>query len=379
MSQLPANLAQRSRRSVLTDAVQGLGSSRGAHISIRGGRFRLIDAKGVEKLVDTHYLDLIIIDANDKPARIYFEGTYSPDSDEPPACWSDNGVGPSTQAMSPQWENCATCPKAVRGTKMTFNGKPTSACENRKKVAAIIPDDPAINVYEFQIPPGSLTNFRNYCQFIASQATGGDRAADIADFVTRVAFDPDKQFVMTFQPTAWADDERTLQVIEYIDANRLSDQAVGRNDVALEPEQVRAMLAGRPQQQAIAAPAPKPAAQPQTFALPPRQPVLNQAPAAPAAQEAPPAAPAPRSRKAKEQPALPPSHAPSAATQPAVTGGSASTDVGEIPAFLRRTTDNAPSAVAAPPPRFGVGQPPAPPPEIADALAKAMSLPTRSA
>jgi hypothetical protein len=371
--QMPQALALRSRRRIVDDAAQGLGSARGAHISIRGGRFRLVDGKGVETPVPTLHLDVVVVDANDKPARVYYKGDWKPDSDDPPLCWSDNGSGPSTQAMAPQAPTCQACPHNVRGSAMSFNGTPTTACSNRKKIAVIIPDDPAVNVYEFQITPGSLTNFRNYCQWIGQQATGVEgRMADIADFVTRVEFDPDKQFVMTFKPSAWADDEHTLQVIEYIDQNKLSDQAVGRLDVACDPEVVAARLAAGPAPAAIAAPAaPKPA---QNFALPPRTngaaPQALNAPPAASAPAAPPAAPPKPARGASKAKAEPQEVIPPTGAQEIDT---------TIPAFLRRAPEATQGVNPPAPPRFGVGQAPPPPAEIADALSKAMALPTRRA
>jgi hypothetical protein len=380
---LPQALQLRSRRRIIDDAVQGLGSARGAHLSIRGGRFRLINANGVEKLIDTHYIDVVLIDANDKPARIYFEDTYEPDSDVPPACWSDNGTGPSTQAMVPQAPTCQMCPNNIRGTKQTFTGKATTACENRKKLAFIVPDDPAINVYEFQIPPGSLSNFRDYCKWLDTQASGVEgRAMDVADVVTRVAFDPDRQFIMTFTAVAFADDEQTLQLIQHIDDNHLSDAAVGRNDVACDPEQVKAMIAGRPAQAAVAYNHTPANGQASSAPAPQRQlPPRTQPAPTPTGQEVMP--PKPRGRGAN-RPALPagnaPAGEPSAASAPATNGAAPANgaDPG-IPSFLRRNADNTTPAApaAAPAPKFGVGRAPPPPAEISDALNKAMALPTR--
>lgn len=393
MSIAQSPLALRSRRSIIDNATKGLGSARGAHLSIRGGRFRLINANGVETLLDTHYIDIVIMDANEHPARIYFEGEYDPQSDDPPVCWSDNGVGPSINALMPQAPTCQTCPRNIRGTAQTFTGKATTVCRNAKKVAFIVPDDPQLNVYEFQVTPGSLTNFRDYCKFLASQASGVEnRALDIADVVTRVAFDPDKQFVMTFNAVAYADDERTMQVIQYIDDNRLSDQAVGRNDVAVDAEQVKLMLAGRGATQALQAPAqqqeaqaPKPRQTVPAQTLPPRQTVPAQTLPPPAAE---PPAPKLRGRAPKAQQALPPAQGEQEVLPPAnavnkPTNGAANGDGMEIPAFLRRTADPQTQTQANPapaaPPRFGVGAAPPPPAEIADALNKAMSLPTRRA
>ena len=228
--QMSTALASRQRRRILEDASQGLGTARGAHLSIRGGRFRLIDGKGVETLVPTHYVDVVVVDASDRASRIYFAGDYDPASDEPPVCFSDNGTGPSTLAMQPQSPTCQVCPHNIRGSATSFKGSPTTACSNRKKLAFIVPGDPAVNVYEMQIPPGSLTNLRDYTGWLAQQSSGIEgRQLDIADVVTRVEFDPDKQFVMKFSAVEYADDEYTLKVIDYIDANKLSDEAVGRN------------------------------------------------------------------------------------------------------------------------------------------------------
>lgn len=378
MSQLPAALASRQRRSIIDDATTGLGSSRGAHLSIRGGRFRLVSATGVETPMETHFIDAIVVDANDKPARVYFEGAFDPSADNiPPSCFSDNGTGPSSQAMSPQAPTCAVCPRNVRGSDVTFTKKPTTACDNRKKVAIIIPDDPAINVYEFQIPPGSLSNLRAYGAWLGQQASGVQgRKMDIADVVTRISFDPDRQFVMQFQAVAFADDERTIQLIDYIDANKLSDAAVGRNDVACDPEAVKLMLAGVARPAAIAAPAPAaPAPQGQQFTLPPRT--------APAQIEQQPA-PAPTSRARKPKPEQAPSAAspaapfmtPAADPAPRSPPQGSNGAAGEgIPDFLKRT--NEPPAAPAAPLRFGVGPAPTPPPAIQDALNAAMNLPTR--
>jgi hypothetical protein len=391
---LPQQLALRSRRRVLEDAAQGLGSARGAHLSIRGGRFRLIDAKGVEQLLQTHYLDMVIIDANSNAARVYFEGEYVPDSDDPPVCWSDNGTGPSTQSMMPQAPSCVQCPHNMRGTKQTFSGKATTACENRKKVAFIVPDDPAINVYEFQIPPGSLSNFRDYCKWLGTQSSGVEgRSMDTADVVTRVEFDPDKQFTMLFSAAAFADDDRTIQLIQYIDENQLSDVAVGRNDVACDPQQVAAMITNQNNQRSLPAGAPpaeqRQQPQDQRFALPPRangashpnQPNLEAGNGQQRAAPPPPPAAAPKKRNTRQQAALAPAgEAPQQTQQEVIPPNRTTPADGSIPSFLRRDADNNPPGgqqQQAPTPTFGVNRAPPPPSEISDALSKAMALPTR--
>lgn len=363
-------LASRARRRVIDDATQGLGSTRGAHLSIRGGRFRLINANGMEKLVETHFIDTIIIDANDKPARVYFEGAFDPAADLPPTCYSDNGSGPSNNAMAPQAPTCAECQWAMRGTKTTFTGKPAAACESRKKLAFIIPDDSALNVYEFQIPPGSITNFRKYCDWLSQQDSGMGRPLDVADVVTRVSFDRDKQFVMVFEAKEFADDDRTLQVIQHIDENHLSDVAVGRNDVACPPDRVRAMMAGRALETAVPAP--------QVGQTRSEVPAAQSRPALAAAHDNGAArALTPRKPRSPGQ-ALPgPAVAAAPVAAEARKQGQEAAQTGDIPDFLKRkNTAPEPGGVTAAP-RFGVGEANPPPTEISEALSKAMALGTR--
>jgi hypothetical protein len=387
--QMSSALASRQRRRIIDDASQGLGMSRGAHLSIRGGRFRLIDANGNEILVPGHFIDMVVVDASDRASRLYYAGPFDPTMTEPPTCFSDNGTGPSTMAMEPQAPSCVACPHNRRGSDTTFSGKPTTACSNRKKLAFIVPGDPAVNVYEMQIPPGSLSNLRDYTNWLKQQASGIEgRQLDIADVVTRVEFDPDKQFVMTFKATEYADDDHTLKVIDYIDANKLSDVAVGRNDAACDPEQVRAVLGAPPVKQIVATPQ---QLREQNFGtLPPRG-AGAQGVGQPAQIEAQPepTAPKPRSR-AKPAPASvqnggaqsAPFMAPAVRTGPAAAAQSLepppaqkNDGMPDVPAFLRRSSE-AP-APAANTPRFGVGQAPKPPAEIQDAVNQAMGLSTR--
>jgi len=392
MTGLPANLASRQRRGIIDDAVSGLGMARGAHISIRGNRFRLIGANGAELLVPNPYVDVIVVDANAKSSKIYFENDYDPNADVPPTCFSDNGTGPSVQSLSPQAPTCAICPWNIVGSDQSkVTGRGIKACSDRKKLAVIIPDDPAINVYELQIPPGSLTNFRNYAKWLMQQATGQkDRMMDAADVVTRIEFDTDKMGVMKFSAVAFADDDRTLQLVEHIYANNLSDATVGRNDVAHDPENVKRLLAGQ-SAAALPAPAPQAAPAPTGFTLPPRAaptplpppvaaaPTPALPPASSQAEGSPPTS-APRGRgRRSQQPAAPQQTAAAPFMAPAAPAGQAPMATPgnlDIPEFLKRDATNA-APSAAPAQRFGVGPAPAPPAAVQDALASAMSLPTR--
>lgn len=260
----PGALGNRQRAAVMDDMGTGLGASRGAHISLKSGRFKLVNAAGMETPVQSLALDVIVIAASPVVNRVLFED-YVPGNEQPPICFSDNGKGPSVNSVSPQSPVCETCPMNVRGSDTTFTGKATTACQRRKKLAVILPGDPAVNVYEMQVPPASLTPLKEYRDWISRQASPFGRPVDIADLVTRLEWSTEKQFVITFRPVGWASDERTLQVIDYIDQNHLADQAIGLNDQPCDPQRVAEMLGSRPAPQQLAAPS----APPQQFQLPP--------------------------------------------------------------------------------------------------------------
>ncbi len=394
---LPAGLANRQRRSLMDDMSTGLGAQRPAHISIAGGKFHIVDRIGNKHLVPTHHLDMIIVDVNPTTSRLMYDPSkpFDPGSTDPPICWSDNGTGPSKDSLEPQAPTCAVCQWNMRGSDTTFSGKPTTACDKRKKFGVIFPNQPDVEVYEFTIPPGSLGNMKAYSDWLRQQATGGDRTLDVADMITRVEWDPKRPFVMTFQAVGWADDASTVQMIEYIDANHLSDVAVNRHDVAMDPGVITQLLASRGQAPGLAAPVAPQA--PVQHMLPPR----TQGPAAaPAFQPAPVYAPAPqfsqgqtpprptsgkgsRGPRAPKEPAPAPQQAPFMPApqqfQPAPQG------IPPIPAFLQRAgapdTRLQESAGFNPAPNngggFGMASPGAPPAGVASALDAAMNLPPR--
>lgn len=395
-------IASRRRASVSDALTTGLSASRGAHISLLGGRFALVNAAGNKTPVNTLSLDVVIVAGNPTQSKIYFEGSYD-GTDAPPVCFSDNGTGPSVNAITPQAPTCAVCPHNVNGSKISeFSGKGIKSCSDRKKMAVIVDGDPELNVYEFQIPPASLTPLRKYIEYVSQQMVG-DRRMDVADVVTRVGFDVEKPNVLTFAPVAMADDERSLQVIEYIDANHLADGPCGLNDKPADPATVAQMVANRPQQAQLAPP-PAGAAQqaPNVTQMPQRAPAAP-APAlpAPAAQPAAPRAPARRRAPAPQAaPANGASQfvAQAQPTTPAPIAPMAQASPPDLPEFLKRAPDNSLPGVAAPhaaapvtqpataqpqfnqapapgatQPRFGIGTPPAAPPGVGHAFA----LPTR--
>ena len=436
--QMPAALANRQRRSLMDDVATGLGVQRPAHISIAGGKFHIVNRAGQKYLVPTHHIDIIFMDVNPNSARLFFDPDkpYDPGSSDPPLCFSDNGTGPSKDSMEPQAPTCTVCPWNVRGSDTTFTGKPTTACDKRKKFGVIFLGQQDVEVYDFTIPPGSLGNLKAYTDWLKQQASGGDRPLDIADMITRVEWDPQRPFVMNFRSVGWADDPHTLALLQHIDDNHLSDAAVNRHDVAMDPAVVTQLLANRGQAPALAAPVAPQA--PQQYQLPPRTPGVAAPPTyqppgpaapqfLPTAQQfnpqdqflppgMPSAAPTPEPPKTRKprapnkpkaeagvpqqapftggpaawaQGAQPQTAGPAWNPQPAPPAqpaGGFTAAMPPIPAFLQRSGLAPPSGPGTrlqeapgenPAPSFGMATPGAPPPGVASALDAAMQLPPR--
>lgn len=326
MNQPAQQLAGRRRAGILDAMQQGLTQPAPPRISIKAQRFTLVDAAGVQipvQMFDQQfglYLDVVIIGVNPNKSKIYYEFDYDPTKDEPPTCFSDNGVGPSAQAAVPQHPACATCPNNAWGSdtsKMT--GKATKACSDRKKLAVIVVNDPAQLVYQLQIPPASLKNLAVLATVLKSHQVvdaEGPRAADPADVVTRIYFNPQKQGELLFQPMGFHQQMAPYitPLIDKADTSGIIEIATGSNDVpysgaiALPNPQVMQALPAPAQQ--VQAPPPPPAQfQQAPVASPQQHPAQNQfTQAAPQFQQAPqtngqqppnpqPGAPAPRTRR----------------------------------------------------------------------------------
>jgi hypothetical protein len=237
--QLPARFANRqNRRQIVQAVVQGLGMASPPYVSIKGGSFTLVDANGEQEPVETKWLDCVIIDTN-VPSRVFWgEKVYNPNSDvyEPPACFSDNGIGASAQAAQPQSTSCMTCPQNTWGSAVSkVTGKPVKACHVIKKVAvlpvigAVQPDGTYApnETYDFpfllRVPVMSHENLRAY------SAKFGGQDFDVSEVVTRITFVHGQVGQLDFAAAGFTDEGTEALVTKFLDA-KITDALVGRGD-----------------------------------------------------------------------------------------------------------------------------------------------------
>ena len=197
----------RGQRNLSQDAMAALGPGAHPRISIKGNHFALVDAAGTKYPWPMLVLPVVIVGANPKVSKIFYDGPYDPDNPIPPACFSDNGIAPSSLAGEPQARTCQECPHFSWGSKINEQtGKKSKACSDRKKIAVMVPGDTTRHCYELQVPPASLKALNIYSALIASMTTpDGSRGADLPDIVTLVEFVPDAVGELSFRQWGWID------------------------------------------------------------------------------------------------------------------------------------------------------------------------------
>lgn len=80
---------------------------------------------------------VILLDFAQRQGRSYYETNYDPDKPGRPLCWSSDGIKPSSSIQEPQATACAACPKAIKGSKITAQGKATVACSKHRLLAVL--------------------------------------------------------------------------------------------------------------------------------------------------------------------------------------------------------------------------------------------------
>lgn len=406
--QIPAYLAQRTA-SLGDDLTSGLGGQRPPSLSIKAQNFTLIDAAGNEKpagLFDQttrqFYIDVVVVDGNRAVSKTYYADAYDPNATEfkPPTCYSDNGVGPSSQAQSPQSPSCAACPHNVWGSSVNAQtGKQSKSCQDAKKVAVIVPGQAQLDMaFLLRIPPNTLNKFwAPYLRTLAGMSVG-NRPVDASDVVTRITFDATTQGTLNFQAVRFIEEGEFKAVMD-LQAGTKTAQLVGKTDTVYQ-----GALPAPQAAPAISAPPIQPVQQPQ---FQPQQPqvVQTQQPflqpgvpgASPFGQAAPPQQPMfMQPQQTNVTPLVPPGAIPAQTVQ--------RQRVRRTQAEMQAARQQAPQPAAAPqpeiippqaqqmqPPMFGQPQPqppaptvshgmvqnaPPPPSDMAAALANALNLPT---
>lgn len=210
-SQVPA-FARKAEMSDIAKALAGGGAGSSGHrVSIKGGVFRLIaDGKEIAA-VDERFLDVVIIKAAPKIARVFYAAKYDKDATaSAPDCQSNDGDKPDPKSKDKQSETCASCPQNVSGSG---NGN-SRACRYQQRLAVTMANDIEGNVMQLSLPATSIFGkeegdnrpLQAYARWLVAQGV------DPSTVVTRMKFDTASESPkLFFKAMRWLTDDEFAQ------------------------------------------------------------------------------------------------------------------------------------------------------------------------
>lgn len=184
-------------------------------ISVNGEKTKLMkrDADGDE--MPMAVMRVVVLDYNQRRGRSYYEGAYDPAKPAQPLCWSDDGVTPHASVAEPQCKSCDKCPMAVKGSKVTEQGKAVQACSQHRMLAVV----PA-NKMDMEPLRLKLAVTSDYDKENELEAQGWFAFSAYKDFlkarginhtallVTKMRFDPNVAYPkVLFSPDRWVEPE----------------------------------------------------------------------------------------------------------------------------------------------------------------------------
>jgi len=206
-SQVPAFAKNRKELSPMSKALAGgsLGGG-GKRISIKGGVFRLVNGgKEIASIEDRH-LDVVVVNAAPKIARVFYLKSYDAESVSGPDCYSNDGETPEANAVNKQAEKCSECPKNIAGS-----GQGNSrACRYQQRLAVVLANDIGGDVMQLTLPATSIFGkeegdkrpLQAYARWLAAQNI------DPSEVVTRMKFDTKSESPKLFFVTMrWLTDD----------------------------------------------------------------------------------------------------------------------------------------------------------------------------
>jgi hypothetical protein len=174
----------------------------------RGEKILLRDDRGTP----TPQLDVVIVGVANAISKIYYERGYVEGDDNPPDCFSLDGITPDAAAPNKQHDVCATCRHNQWGSRITDAGKRAKSCQDSRRIAVVplgdIQNEQLGGPMLLRIPPTSLPNLANYSDLLER------KSADFNYVGTRISFDYNVAYPkLEFQALGWLTTEQAVQVV----------------------------------------------------------------------------------------------------------------------------------------------------------------------
>lgn len=249
---LPSN--RKRELSPLAKSLVSATTNRRIQLNTNGTFKRIVNGEVVGKPLKGE-MEIIVVNTLEKVSRVFYANEYDPDAaPAAPDCWSNAGDLPEEGAKNKQSKSCATCPQNVVGSGSKGKGR---ACRYQRRLAVLVPGDPAGDLYQFNVPAKSLFGkgvgnvhpFESYYKYLAANSFSLD------EVVTKVAYNDEAETMeLQFSPTR----ELTDEEIELVAEARQRPEAVSYTVITA----FEAGTAGRKAKAEVDAPAPKAKAKP---------------------------------------------------------------------------------------------------------------------
>jgi hypothetical protein len=163
------------------------------------------------------YLDIVIVGANQNTSKLYYPpGTYQEDSANAPTCASTNGDAPDPGVAIPQSKTCHDCPH-----NQWLPNRGGKECQDHRRLAVVVLpymktrprlESPINTPVFFKVPPASLKSFKAYGDMLNNEKV------HFASVITRVTFDPTKQFQLNFDVKQTLTNAEAPAILPLLDA-----------------------------------------------------------------------------------------------------------------------------------------------------------------
>jgi len=255
----PKPLAARKQQVAGFNSALAAGVSAGGFpvVSIKGKVFHI--TRGDERTLVTKpgeddpasSIEVVLVNANPNPSRVYYAGGYEEGADSKPDCYSNNGKSPESDAQTPQSTTCATCVHAQYGSKVSESGKKGWACGNSRRMAIATPDaldEPML----IRVPGASLKPLAAYARELDGHGY------QFNEVITKIGFDYTVAHpALTFKAVGLVDPDTLPDVILQAESDIVS-QIIGTMAMPTRDAAPAESVAALPKKTA----APKPAATP---------------------------------------------------------------------------------------------------------------------
>jgi len=205
-------------------------------LSIKGKVFRVIYEGDEQPIMRTNEdgdkepvtsLRVVVINQGPFGARVFYGKSYdSSTGGEAPKCFSLDGKYPDPKAAEPQSPTCATCPHAVKGSKISQSGAQTTACQMQRRLAVVPEKKPEFAPLLLRLAPTSAYDpetkgaengwmaWRQFLDFINSRGV-----RHTAQLVTTLKFDANAEHPkLLFKPARFLSEDEAKVIAPRINA-----------------------------------------------------------------------------------------------------------------------------------------------------------------